>query len=159
MSDLFLQSGADFSECGTYRYALWREWGDGPAVNFVMLNPSTADAEKDDPTIRRCIGFAKGWGFDRLVVTNLFALRSSDPKVLYRHESPIGPDNDSVLLARAAGAHWIVFAWGAHVGVERGVRVAEMLRGFHPGCLGRTKDGCPRHPLYLPKNAALEPYT
>lgn len=157
MSDLFVSGGADLSACGTYRYSLWRQWGDGPAVNFVMLNPSTADADKDDPTIRRCIGFAKGWGFERLVVTNLFALRSTDPRVLYRHESPIGPDNDTALFTRAATVSLVVFAWGGHGGA-RGARVADLLRSFSPGCLGRTKDGSPRHPLYLPKITAVERY-
>lgn len=149
--------GATISDCGTYRYELWRNWRDDVRVNFVMLNPSTADAIQDDPTIRRCVGFAKGWGFGGMVVTNLYALRATDPREVAKHGAPIGPDNDTYLFTRAATSALVVLAWGVHGG-PRGDTVATMLRVFRPGCIGRTKTGHPRHPLYLPRTASCEPF-
>lgn len=157
-------SSAWFSGCGTYRYRLGRRWGlavDTP-VTFVMLNPSTADAREDDPTIRRCIGFARSWGFGRLVVVNLYALRSTDPRGLWRHADPVGPDNDEHLADAAFVAASqdapLVAAWGANA---RPDRVAEVLALPHMDrltALGTTKSGAPRHPLYLRADAAPEPY-
>lgn len=97
--------GADISACGAYRYRLDRLGallGRG-AVNFVMLNPSTADAEQDDPTIRRCLGYAFRWGFARLIVTNLYALRSTDPRALWEHPDPIGPGKTTPKLWMMVG--------------------------------------------------------
>lgn len=146
---------ATISPCGRYRYTLSRELGGlmpGGTCVFVMLNPSTADADLDDPTIRRCMGFAKGWGHSRLEVVNLFAYRSTDPKAMALAESPIGPDNDAHLLRAAYGADRIICAWGAHgVHMQRSARVAGLLRagGYQLQHLGLTKAGQPRHPLYL----------
>lgn len=140
-----------FSPCRTYRYALWREWigGDG-YVMFVGLNPSTADETQDDPTIRRCIAFAKAWGYAGLCMTNLFAFRATDPKDMRAAAEPIGPANDEHLRTLADGAGVIVAAWGAngtHLG--RDVAVRKMLPALH--CLALTKGGHPGHPLYLRK--------
>ena len=99
-----MTSGATFSDDGVYRYRLWREWdADLPSCLFIMLNPSTADATQDDPTIRRCIDYARRWGFGRLEVGNLFALRSTDPKALYAADDPVGPDNDDALMEMHEG--------------------------------------------------------
>lgn len=146
---------ADFSPCGVYRYTLRRQWliGEG-TVLWVMLNPSTADASQDDPTIRRCIGFSKAWGYQGLTVANIFALRSTDPKKLLAIDDPIGPDNDTWLERLVSKGHdRVVAAWGARGG-ERGLQVAELLsRHADVHCLGITKGGQPRHPLYLSKDA------
>ena len=144
-----------FSPCRTYRYALWREWigGEGYAM-FVGLNPSTADETQDDPTIRRCIAFAKAWGYAGLCMTNLFAFRATQPEDMKAANDPVGPENDAHLKALAEGAGVIVAAWGVHGtygGRHNAVRA--MLPELH--CLALTKDGHPGHPLYLP--ASLRP--
>lgn len=140
-----------FSPCRTYRYALWREWigGQGYAM-FVGLNPSTADETTDDPTIRRCIAFAKAWGYAGLCMTNLFAFRATDPVDMKAAADPVGPENDKHLLDLAAGAGVIVAAWGAN-GTHQGraAEVRKLLPALH--CLSLTKDGHPGHPLYLRK--------
>lgn len=139
---------AIISACGTYRYRLERSWSTGPKVSFIMLNPSTADAEKDDPTIRRCVSFAKSWSYGGLIVGNLFALRSTDPKALYSHNDPIGPDNDAHLRAIAVCTEQIVCAWGAHGKFnDRSLHVARALDRFNLVALKLTKDGFPSHPL------------
>lgn len=153
------------SRARTYRYLLTRIWDTSKApVVFLMLNPSTADALEDDNTIRRLAGpkgFARRLGGGGLVVVNLFALRSTDPRVLRDHLDPVGPLNDVFIRQATAGAHTVVAAWGAG-GVEhgRGPRVTETLtaRGVALQCLGQTSTGQPRHPLYLPGEAVLEPY-
>ncbi|WP_027947183.1 DUF1643 domain-containing protein [Amycolatopsis taiwanensis] len=144
-----VQKSAVISPCGTYRYELTRRWSDGPPVGWVMLNPSTADANLDDPTIRRCIAFAKAWGYGGIVVRNLYALRATDPRELDRHSEPIGPDNDAH-LARCVGEPLTIVAWGARGG-DRGREVLGLLasRGVRPHLLATTGDGQPRHPLYL----------
>jgi len=144
---------AILSPCGTYRYMLGRHvlpQGSG-TCNFIMLNPSTADATEDDPTITRCIGFAKRWGFADLVVTNLFAFRATDPRELSKASDPIGPDNDRLILKYARDASFIVYAWGQHGTLKgRDKAVLSMLRGFPTFFLQKTKAGHPGHPLYLP---------
>ncbi|MGO8269215.1 DUF1643 domain-containing protein [Rhizobium ruizarguesonis] len=152
--DLFSKeptSSADFSTCGAYRYRLERRWdADRAKVAFIMLNPSTADASEDDPTIRRCIRFAKDWGFSGLIVGNLFALRSTDPQALYSHPDPIGADNDKHLGAIARSAETIICAWGTHGALhDRGREVAEMLNDFNLAALKLTAKGHPGHPLYV----------
>lgn len=104
--------GALISECGLYRYRLWRRWGIGPHATWIMLNPSTADADLDDPTIRRCIGFARAWGFSAIEVVNLFALRATNPRELGRSADPIGPDNDRHLSEAGRAAELRIAAWG-----------------------------------------------
>ena len=148
---------AAFSRCGRYRYALWREWdASGPAVLIVALNPSTADHERDDPTIRRCIQFARDWGFGRLAVANLFAYRTADPRLLRRVEDPVGPANDRWLSRLAGEASLVIAAWGAHRDHRaRAAAVASRLGSLH--CLGHTKGGAPRHPLYVRKDVRPMP--
>lgn len=141
-----------FSPCRTYRYVLWREFGelldDGSYAMFIGLNPSTADETNDDPTIRRCIAFAKSWGYGALCMTNLFAFRATDPAVMLAAADPVGVDNNRHLLQMAQGAGVIVAAWGKHGGhLGRDQAVRKMLPGLH--CLSLTKAGQPGHPLYL----------
>lgn len=156
MTDLFSASSAVLSPCRTYRYRLTRCWQPhGKQLAFIMLNPSTADEMVDDPTIRRCIGFAHRLGFASLTVGNLFAYRATDPADLRRAENPIGPDNDRHLLAIADDAEMVICAWGAHgAHMGRGQAVRSLLRA-PLWCLSRTKAGEPTHPLYLPGD--LEP--
>jgi len=140
---------------GTYRYLLarqWRESSKGPLL-FIMLNPSTADADVDDPTIRRCINFAIKWGYGRIEVVNIFALRSTDPAKLHDAVDPIGPENKRFILEAAARAGKIVAAWGVHGEIhDRGLRVLELLKEYNIYCLGVTKHQRPKHPLYLKKD-------
>ena len=151
MPTIHVNKFAVFSPCRTYRYLLWREWigGVGYAM-FVGLNPSTADETQDDPTIRRCIAFAKSWGYAGLCMTNLFAFRATDPKDMMAVADPVGPDNNANLLDVAKDAGVIVAAWGAK-GTHKGrdAEVCKMLPPLH--FLALTKDGHPGHPLYLPK--------
>ena len=158
----FVDAGATFDETRRYRYTLWRTWEGGPTkphINFVMLNPSTADESVLDPTVTRCVNYAKDWGFGTLYVTNLFALRSTDPRELYSGLDPVGPANDEYIVETAKICDKVVVAWGVHGALnERGLKVAEMLAPFNPQCFALTKAGHPRHPLYLRKDAALMPF-
>jgi len=139
-----------FSPDRAHRYTLWREFDltNSDFVQFIGLNPSTADEVQDDPTVRRCIDFAKRWGFGALCMTNIFGFRATDPRVMKAHPEPIGPDNDAWLARIAAGAGLVVAAWGTHgVFMDRGRAVQSYLHNL--SCLGTTKDGSPRHPLYV----------
>mgnify|MGYP000737069524 CR=1 FL=1 len=159
--DLFgRDKGAVMSDCGAYRYALWRTWEPTkPHCLFIGLNPSTADAEIDDPTIRRCISFSTRWGFGGLKMVNLFAVRATDPKDMMAHPRPIGAANDQTLREAAAEAGVIVCAWGVGGGfLQRDSVLVEMLRQYPLHCLGRTRDGKPRHPLYIRSDKELEPF-
>jgi hypothetical protein len=142
-------SGAEFSECRTWRYVLWRRWDRQlDQAMFIGLNPSTADEREDDPTIRRCIRFAKDWGYGGLLMMNAFAFRATDPKNMKAAKDPIGPRNDEALKFRQAQVGLIVAAWGAHCSPQRELEVCEIIqRPIH--CLGKTKSGSPKHPLYL----------
>ena len=157
--------GAHLSEDQRYRYRLWRQW-DLPGIPaktclFVMLNPSTADDKVDDPTIRRCVGFAKSWGHGRLEVVNLFAFRTKSPKVLFGvKDDPIGPENMAVIRDAADMADRIICAWGAHGGhLQQDLAIRQLLLNVagKTFALGFTRDGHPRHPLYAPKSAPLHP--
>ena len=147
-----------WSPCRRYRYVLWRLWGSGarPAM-FIGLNPSTADETQDDPTVRRCKAFARSWGCDSLIMTNLFAWRATDPREMKAADQPVGSENDDWLYQLAERAHVRVAAWGVHgLWLERAMQVAAVLPDLE--CLGRTKDGHPRHPLYLAGTTQLEPW-
>lgn len=159
MRDLVMDGGATFSDCGTYRYRLWREWSTAPALNFVMLNPSTADATANDPTVERCQRRAVAMGFGGLVVTNLFALRSTDPKALYRHADPIGPENDESLREISAAAGMTIVGWGAHAAKVKPGRAARVLAMLsNPHALSVNSDGSPKHPLYCGYAIAPVPF-
>ncbi len=157
-----VESEALFSACGAYRYALTRTWDpDRPGLAFVMLNPSTADARADDPTVARCVRRARDGGWGAVRVCNLFALRETRPARMRRHPAPEGAGNAVALLDACAWATTVVAAWGAD-GAHRGQgpRTARVLRGaarrlMH---LGLTRDGHPRHPLYVPYRRQLEPW-
>jgi hypothetical protein len=144
---------AQFGSNNKYRYALGRCFFTVPGnknVSFVMLNPSTADAGVSDPTVRRCEGYAKLWGFNQLTVLNIFALRSTDPKKLYSDPDPVGPDNDENILAACRRSDLVVCAWGVHGKfMGRGEKVLKLVKKFDPTYLKLTKDGIPSHPLYL----------
>jgi hypothetical protein len=148
------------SPCRHYRYVLWREWDMlNPAyAMFVGLNPSTADEIADDPTIRRCMNYAKCWGYGALCMANLFAYRATEPAAMRAHAEPVGADNDRWLVELAKDAGVVVAAWGVDGShSQRDTAVARLLAGKLK-CLRLTKDGHPCHPLYLPKSLTPIPY-
>lgn len=160
--DLLMRRSAVISPCDKYRYWLARDWSDTPPLVFVMLNPSKADADIDDPTIGRCISFARREGAGGIVVCNLFALRSKDPSALIAGGvSAWGPDNFLYLGDALTGPRRIICAWGAEpIARDKGLvfRAQAKQVGKPLMCLGKTKDGSPRHPLYLPASQPLEAY-
>lgn len=152
---------AVISDCGRFRYRLGRRWDDGDTLLFVMLNPSTADADIDDATIRRCFTFAKAHGFGALEVVNLYAFRATDPKDLRRAGYLAGPENDAHIAAAARDSAAICVAWGANVaGLERPQIVLPLLRatGKPIQCLRITRSGYPQHPLMLASSCRLMPF-
>lgn len=158
-----LDTGALFSPCRRWRYLLWRRWDPSKGVvMFVGLNPSTADETKDDPTIRRCIGYAKDWGYGALWMLNIFAFRATAPADMKRAgEDAIGPRNNEYLVQAGHQANLVVAAWGAHGGfLGRQARVLRMLQQaqVHVDALGVTAGGFPKHPLYLRKDLVPAPF-
>jgi hypothetical protein len=128
-----------------------------------MLNPSTADTNTDDPTIRRCVGFARGWGYGGILVVNLFALRATNPRQLRSHTNPVGRGNDRRIAAAVTEMDLVVCAWGSHpLAARRAETVLRILRRFRAcpeiRCLGITKDGAPRHPLYVKGDVHPTPF-
>lgn len=162
VSDLSTYRSAIISDDGAYRYRLERFWSGEPALPFVMLNPSTADAAVDDPTIRRCMGFARREQAGGIIVCNLYAFRATEPSILWRASDPYGPENDRALVDLASWAHSadmpIVCGWGAHGGNSNRPVVLMQQTGVRLVCLGRTKGGQPRHPLYVRGDQPLEAY-
>ncbi len=153
-------SWATLSPDGLYRYSLGRRWAppdeEARWVTFVMLNPSTADAALDDPTIRRCRGFAQSWGAGGMHVVNLYAYRATSPAALWVVPDPVGPDNDRTLTGYAAMGWPMVAAWGANARRDRVAEVLDLIRDCPPlRCLGTTKAGDPRHPLYVKGDTPL----
>ena len=141
-----------------YRYRLDRRWGSGQAVVFLMLNPSTADADKDDATIRKCMGFARRWGNNAITVVNLYARRETNPALLHNNPDPVGPSNDAYIeeAVRETGA--VIAAWGASSAarLDRVRHVDHLVRRFTAWmCLDCTGQGHPRHPLMMPYAAKL----
>jgi hypothetical protein len=160
-----MNRGATFDRTGCYRYSLWREWDAccfadttrvAPKVGFIMLNPSQADDTVDDPTIRRCIGFARAWGYGGMEVVNLFAYRTAHPKNLRQVEDPVGQDNDRYLQSLNQRVDQIVLAWGNWGRLMQRDRAVWLLLAQHSNlyCLGLTKLQQPCHPLYLKKTVA-----
>lgn len=153
-----IYSSAILSDCNKYRYVLTRMWDESkPLVMFIMLNPSTADHSKDDPTIRRCIGFAKSWGYGGIIVCNLFAYRATNPKELLTVDNPFGDQNAYLLREMLNEVSIVVCAWG------NGTIIKKILKDKSPIDVGGyidtdklhyielSKDGIPKHPLYLKK--------
>ena len=150
--------GAEFSDCGAYRYRLTRTWdAERPRIAFIGLNPSTADATQDDPTIRRIVSFARDWGYGGVDMLNLFAFRATDPRDMKAAADPVGPENDRTLVAVAGQSDVTVAAWGVH-GAHQGreARIAGALGDL--SCLGTTQAGHPRHPLYLRRDTPRQPW-
>ncbi len=164
-------------EVAPHRYMLWRTWDDGvtvfaselPILVWWMLNPSTADHLHDDQTVRRCIAFAKMWGFGGIIVVNCYGLRSTSPAAMLRHRDRVGAQNDTVLRAvidrqlrcePPSERPRVVVAWGEHIELEREDAITALLLELAIGthCLGRTKRGRPRHPSRLAYDTPLEPW-
>ncbi len=147
---------AELSDDGLYRYSLTRVWGrPRDMLTFVMLNPSTADHQKDDPTIRRCMGFARSWGFGAITVVNLYALRATRPVHLWEAADPVGPRNDEAIRQAAREASrsvhdYVIAAWGANAKPDRVDHVRRIVEmRTQTRALGLTQNGSPRHPLYV----------
>lgn len=154
-------SEAVYSDCETYRYLLTRVWAPGPKALFVMLNPSTATEVQNDPTVERCERRARALGFGAFRVTNIFAFRATDPKVMRAAADPVGPGNDAAILESVGWADSIVCAWGNHgLHLDRGARVEALLRasGARLTHLGLTGQGQPRHPLYVGYDQQPQPW-
>lgn len=159
------QSVAVYSDCECYRYSLTRSWNAAqPKLLFIMLNPSTATEQRNDPTVARCESRALDLGYGSFRVVNLFALRATDPSELKRHPAPVGPDNDAIL--RQSVTRWkpdlILCAWGTHgIHLDRDKATLSLLMkcGADLWTLGLTQGGQPRHPLYLPKDLAPQSWT
>lgn len=147
-----VHSAAVYSDCETYRYGLTRDWGGGPRLLYVMLNPSTATELANDPTVERCERRARALGCGAFAVANLFAFRATDPKALQRAADPVGPENDPVLSQLAERSDLVLCAWGnhgQHLGRAAQVKARLVTSGkplFHLGLTGRNE---PRHPLYV----------
>lgn len=154
---------AAISADGQYRWSLARSWDNRPTMAWAMLNPSKADHRHDDPTIVRCMGFARAWGYGAMTVVNLYALRATNPKALWQHHDPIGPKNDAALAFVAQNFPLIVLAWGVNA---RPGRVAEAIHILHRcydnggqlAVLGWTKNDQPRHPLYMRGDTQPQPW-
>lgn len=147
-----------FSSCGRYRYVWFHRWADGPTVMFIGLNPSQANGHRTDATVRRCIAYAKRWGYGALRIVNLFAWVDMDPEAMMREADPIGPDNDRHLGIATAEAELVVAVWGvhgAHLGRDRAIKRAFRNR-LH--ALKVNQDGSPSHPLYLSGDLRPIPY-
>lgn len=153
-------SGASFSPCRRYRYALWRRWADGPQCLFLMLNGSKANELASDNTVTRCLNYAKAWRYGCLAVCNLYGLMSTDPRMLAKVEDPIGPENDWYIRDTAEHSGIVVCGWGAEpFAINRAKDVVKLLAGVPLYCLERTKMGHPRHPLYCKASLVPTPFS
>jgi hypothetical protein len=153
----FIEKSAIFSDDKIYRYTLSRKWsgGNGKFVVWIMLNPSTADDQLEDPTIRRCCLYAKDWGYSGIIILNIFAFRDTDPSKMKKFHSPIGKDNDRYILevVNNDDVGLIIGGWGQHGShLNRNGHVKKLLSHKTIHCLGKTKCGNPLHPLYLRKD-------
>lgn len=160
MPEKYTDSGAMFSECRQYRYALWRRWQHGDDwMAFIGLNPSTADETQDDPTIRRVVGYAKREGYGGVVMLNMYAWRSTDPAGLMGCLDPVGPDNNIHIIEWCCKSGLVILGCGAHVSLSRYERVRDTLRiegcGDKMRALGFTSAKFPKHPLYLRADTPL----
>lgn len=153
-----MEKSAILSADRKYRYVLTRIWDETkPTVVFIGLNPSTADEETDDQTIRKCIAYAKRWGYGKLIMVNLFAFRSTDPSLLKKVEDPVGPDNDSYIQKYVSESDLVIACWGNQINLlNRDKNLMDMVPNLF--CLQRNKNGTPHHPLYLSKDITPVPY-
>jgi len=155
-----MKKDAILSRNRKYRYVLWRQWdAEKPSCVFIGLNPSTADENEDDPTLRRCMNFSKDWGFGKCVMTNLFAYRATNPDELKQQQDPIGYKNNHYIKILCKQADLIVVAWGnfGHY-LNRDKKVLKLLQDVPLMCFKITSKGQPIHPLYQAKDAALIHY-
>jgi len=159
-ASIWPDQGAIFSLSRVYRYRLWREWGHGGRgrVVWLMLNPSTADENVLDPTLRRCAGYSRAWGYDSMEIVNLYALRSTDPKGLWQVDDPVGPENDEHIIVATRSAQLVMLGWGGNARPERVSEVVGLLIGVPLMCLKTTQAGQPWHPLYLRKTLEPSPW-
>ena len=163
---LFPDGNAVLSECGKYRYWLERGPQNAPFVTWVLANPSTADANIDDPTVRKARGFTERWGFKRFVFVNVFAGRSTDPRGLLKMKDAVGPENERYIREAVNRAEFVVLAWGNAIVKHKRPQAAwtykhvihPLRTDSHIRCLGYTADGSPRHPLMLAYSTPLEQY-
>lgn len=155
-----VRRSASFSRCARYRYSLSRQWTQGSGICvFIGLNPSIADEQADDPTIRRCMGFARDWGYQELTVVNLFAYRTPSPTVLKRCKDPVGPGNRRALRAACQSATMIVAAWGTQGEyLKQSHKLSRIWKRYELFCFSLTKNGHPVHPLYQRRDAHLVRY-
>lgn len=153
-----MEQGASFSSCRTYRYALWRIWDKNkPIAMFIGLNPSTADETCDDPTVTRCLNYARDWGYGGLYMANLFAYRSTDPQALFTAPNLVGDETDAYLKKLSCKAGIVIAAWGNHGShLGRSKEVLAMLEKMH--YLKLNKTGEPAHPLYLSRTLKPKPF-
>ncbi|MBS4898415.1 MAG: DUF1643 domain-containing protein [Streptococcus sp.] len=153
-----MKKKANISEDKIYRYTLSRTWDSTkPTVLFIGLNPSIADENIDDPTITRCINFAKDWGYGTLLMANLFAFRSTYPKEIYLIDDPIGKDNDYYLLECVKQSDLIIACWGNNgTYMDREKIIKELVPNLY--CLQKNKNGTPHHPLRLPRDINPIPF-
>ena len=154
-----MQRDAYISPDGKYRYWLSRIWDlSKPSVTFIGLNPSTADGMEDDPTITKCIQYAKHWEYGGLFVANLFAFRDTHQTQIWNEPDPFGPDNDKWIAELATKSSMVVVAWGdGGKRLNRGATVCQSLPNLH--CLKVNRSGEPHHPLYLPPQLNPQRYT
>jgi len=146
------ESGATFSPCRRWRYLLWRRWDEAkPVANFLMLNPSTADEVKLDPTCSRARDYAERWGYGALIVTNVFGWRATHPDDMKAAKDPVGPGNDAAIVRTAKESAIVVCAWGNHgTFLDRSSKVRALLKEVKLHALRINANGEPAHPLYLP---------
>ncbi len=159
--DKYSYQFAHYSDDEKYRYTVGRAWTEcldgymdySNTVNFILLNPSTATEIMDDATIRRCVSYAKIWGYGGLIITNIFSYRETNPLLMKVFFDPIGEDNNEQLWLRAHTCGMAVAGWGSHGAFQnRSKIVKNLLKDVNLYCLGRNNDGQPKHPLYLKKN-------
>ena len=154
---------ATISTCDLYRYNLTRKWNNegNNLVSFIGLNPSTADASQDDPTLTRCINFSKALGFDGLILVNLFAYRSTSPKLMMEYDEPIGEENNTYIIDAISKTNKTILCWGNHGSYKsRDKELLELIKSYKESyyCFGLTKKNQPKHPLYLSKTTCLSSY-
>jgi hypothetical protein len=158
----YLENDAVISDCGKYRYMLRRTWAfEKPRALLIMLNPSTADAEKDDATIRSCVRLLSGLGYGSMEVVNVFGYRATNPDELAKQPNPIGPMNERVTEGAIQRCDVVIFAWGAHELARRHTNhLRSLVSSYRPAvyCFGKTKGGMPKHPLYIKSGTPLEAF-